>query len=132
MSEQAMFCGIGKIPKGKVRGTPEYCVQARQVRYYGLKVIDEKFLHTKRRHSLIKEQLKLKRIEDNAKMLIREVRNLKLILEDEGAKPSLQKKAQKKFNKLLLERDKLVKQLKQQKKIVDEIEKQEKKRSAKK
>jgi hypothetical protein len=124
-----MYCGIGPIPKGKIRATPEYCVQTNQVRYYGLKLIDKDLLKQAKGKttSLIKEQLKLKKIEDNAKILVKDVRNLKVILEDELSKPSQQKKAQKKMDELLVKRDRLVKQLKAQKIVVDAIEKQENK-----
>ena len=124
-----MYCGIGPIPKDKTRGTPEYCVRTNQVRYYGLMQIDKKLLNQAKGKTtdLIKEQLKLKKIEDNAKILIKDVKNLKLVLENEAIKPSQQKKAQKKMDELLIKRDKLVKQLKLQKKIVEMLEKEEKK-----
>ena len=61
-----MYCGIGPIPKDKTRGTPEYCVRTNQVRYYGLMQIDKKLLNQAKGKTtdLIKEQLKLKKIED--------------------------------------------------------------------
>jgi len=64
-----MYCGIGKIPRGKTRGTPEYCVQSNQIRYYGLEKIDKNLLKRAKglTSDLIKEQLKLKKIEDEAK-----------------------------------------------------------------
>src|SRR5258705_207523 len=52
-----MYCGIGKIPKGKVRGTPEYCVQTNQIRYYGLEEIDEKLLKQAKRKRLKRNPL---------------------------------------------------------------------------
>ena len=119
-----MYCGIGPVPKGKVRATPEYCVQTNQVRYYGLELIDKDLLKTAkgRTSSLIKEQIKLKKIADTAKFLIKEVKDLKVILDDQDAKPSQQKRAQKKMDNLLTQRDKLVKQLKLQKIVVEAIE----------
>lgn len=121
------YCGIGKIPKGKELASPEYCIKNNQVRYYGLVAIDPKLLKESnvKTRSLVKEQLKLKKIEDDAKVLIKEVKNLKLILEDKEARPSQQKQAQKRMEQLLAKRDKLVKKLKVQKKIVEEFEQEE-------
>jgi len=122
-----MYCGIGPIPRGKIRGTPEYCIQTNQVRYYGLELIDKKLLKSAKGKSsdIVKEQLKLKKIEDDAKFLIKEVRNIKVITEDRDAKPSQQKRAQKKLDELLVRRDKLVKKLKTQKEVVETLEKEE-------
>ncbi|ANB50765.1 hypothetical protein [Powai lake megavirus] len=127
MSED-MYCGIGKIPKGKIRGTPEYCIEANQVRYYGLKKIDSNLLSMSkgRKTDLVKQQLKLKRIEDDAKILIKEVKNIKLIINDDLARESSRKKARKRMDELLIKRDNLVKRLKKQREFVKQIEKEEK------
>jgi hypothetical protein len=128
-----MYCGVGPIPKGKIRGTPEYCVQTNQVRFYGLEAIDESLLKQAKgkTSNLIKEQLKLKKIEDDAKILIKDVKNVKLILE-ENATPAQQKKAQKKMDDLLVKRDGLIKKLKTQKQVVETLEKEEKRKKASK
>jgi hypothetical protein len=42
MSE--IFCGIGKIPKGKRRGTMMECAQKKQIKLFGLYKIDPKIL----------------------------------------------------------------------------------------
>ncbi len=39
-----VFCGVGNIPKGKKRGSMKECADAGQVRYYGIKKIDEKLV----------------------------------------------------------------------------------------
>ncbi|AEX61856.1 hypothetical protein CE11_00724 [Megavirus courdo11] len=103
MSED-MYCGIGKIPKGKIRGTPEYCIEANQVRYYGLKKIDSNLLSMSkgRKTDLVRQQLKLKRIEDDAKILIKEVKNIKLIINDDLARESSKKKLEKEWTSYLL------------------------------
>ena len=77
MSDDIMFCGLGPVPKGKVRAPPEYCLQKKQVRYYGKVAIDSELLeqYSKKETSLFKEQMKLKKIEDQAKKLIREFTN---------------------------------------------------------
>lgn len=133
-SEKDMYCGIGKIPSGKIRGTPEHCVQTNQIRYYGLELIDEDLLKEAKgkTSSLIKEQLKLKKIEDDAKILIKEVKNLKIILDDDDSKPAHQKKAQKKMDELMVKKETLIKKLKKQKVVVEAIEEQEKQDEKKK
>lgn len=120
-----MYCGIGKIPKGRIRGTAEYCIQTNQVRYYGLEAIDEDLLKQAKGNisDLTKEKLKVKKIEDDAKLLIKEVKNIKIILESDDSKPSQKKNAQKKMDELLEKRDALVKKLKAQSLIVKELEK---------
>ncbi len=39
-----IYCGIGKVPKKQRRGTPEECVEKGQIRYYGLKQIDQRLI----------------------------------------------------------------------------------------
>ena len=36
----SIYCGIGDVPKGKVRGTAEQCLKMNQVRYYGIEQLD--------------------------------------------------------------------------------------------
>ena len=118
------YCGMGPVPKGKVRAPPEYCLKNNQVRYYGIVAIDPELLQTvnKKGTNLIKEQLKLKKIGDDAKILLKEVQNIKIILEDKDAKASQMKRAQKRMDELLAKRDKLVKRLKTQKIVVEAAE----------
>ena len=130
MSDDIMFCGLGTVPKGKVRAPPEYCLQKKQVRYYGKVAIDSELLeqYSKKETSLFKEQMKLKKIEDQAKKLIREVKRLKITLTDDEATNSQIKQAQKRMDAILKQRDKLIKRLKEQKDMVTNLEKEEKKK----
>lgn len=127
------YCGMGPVPKGKIRAPPEYCLKNNQVRYYGIVAIDPELLNTikTKTTNLVKEQLKLKKIEDDAKLLIKEVKNIKIILEDDEAKPAKIKKAQKRMDELLAKRDKLVKKLKAQKAVVEAAEAEEQMQSEK-
>ncbi|QGR54104.1 hypothetical protein [Moumouvirus maliensis] len=126
MSDE-MYCGIGKIPKNKIRGTAEYCLEANQVRYYGLKKIDPDLLSmtTSKKSNLVKEQLKLKRLQDDAKILIKEVKNVDLVLNDDMARESNVKRARKRKDELLVKRDKLVTKIKAQREVVRKLEKRE-------
>lgn len=119
---KGMACGI-KIPKGKIRGTPEYCVQINQVRHYGVVAIDEKTLETAKGKSgdLVKEQLKMKKIESDAKVLLKEFKKLKIIAEEPGATKKEKTSAEKKIGELLVKKNALVKRLNAQKKVVDAL-----------
>jgi hypothetical protein len=123
--KENMYCGIGPVPKGRTRGTPEYCVQTNQVRYYGLVAIDEDLLRQAKGNitDLTKEKLKIKKLEDDAKLLIKDVKNIKIIIESDDSTPSQRKNAQKKMDDLLEKRDKLIKKLKEQSLLVKELEK---------
>lgn len=129
--EKKYYCGWREpVPKGKIRAPVEYCIQNNQIKYYGIVAIDPELLEKYKGTSsdLTKEKLKLKKIEDDAKILIKEVKNIKLILEDDTAKASSTKKAQKRLDELLAKRDKLVKKLKTQKLVVENIEADQKQR----
>lgn len=134
--EKKYYCGVGPVPRGKVRGTPEYCVQTNQVRYYGLVKIDKDLLKTAKGETtdLIKEQLKLKKLEDDARVLIRDAKNLNLIIEDDTIKKSKRKQAREKMKKLMEKREKLIKSIKSQRDYVNELkeEKEKEEKRAKK
>lgn len=134
-----MYCGIGKVPKGKKRGTAKECLNANQVRYYGIEQIDEKYLEKKKEKKLdlTTQKLKLLDLQQKGKKLVNDVKVLNIILDaDEGEVTEAKiKKAQKKKDALLLQRDKLVKQIAAQKKVIErarEMEAEQKKRDAKK
>lgn len=38
------YCGVGKVPKGKRRGSMKQCAEAGQIRYYGIKKVDKRTL----------------------------------------------------------------------------------------
>lgn len=61
------YCSIGKIPKGKVRGSMTDCVKARQVRYYGLKKIDPTLIVSKLSSGPTEKELKDKFLSLRAK-----------------------------------------------------------------
>lgn len=39
-----IFCGVGKVPNGKRRGTMQECFEKNQVRYWGVKKVDSRIL----------------------------------------------------------------------------------------
>lgn len=46
MPSNKIYCGVGTIPKGKHRGSMKECIDAGQVRYYGVKKADPKLVET--------------------------------------------------------------------------------------
>jgi hypothetical protein len=44
MAKDIAYCGIGRIPSTKRRGSMKECAQKNQVRYYGIKKIDTTML----------------------------------------------------------------------------------------
>ena len=124
MSKQK-YCGIREVPNGKQLGSPEHCLKTNQVRYYGIKKIDKNLLNNakniKKKINPIKEQLKLKKIQDDARFLLREFKKTRLILEAATSTVYEKKMAQKKIEAILKRKDVLRKRLTAQKKIVDAI-----------
>ena len=84
MSDDIYYCGLGPVPKGKKRAPPEYCLQKRQVRYWGVEAIDPELLaqYQKKETSLLKEQMKLKKIEDQAKKLDAQQQQIDMLLKE--------------------------------------------------
>lgn len=117
------YCGIDKVPKGKIRGTARQCLDKNQVRYYGIEEIPEKYLkaksEAKKGNSLQKELLKQKKLEDKAKALIKESKNLNLLLDDDKLTKRKRAALDKKKEALLKRRDKLIAAIKKQKAVVD-------------
>lgn len=123
------YCGIGDVPRGKIRAPVEYCIQHNQVRYYGLVAIDKKLLISAKGKTtdLNKEKIKLAKIKADIKILLKEFSTNKIILEnkDGSQRASDIKKAKAKRILLLQRRDKLKKQYNTQAKVVENLEKEE-------
>jgi hypothetical protein len=49
-----IFCGVGPVPKGKRRGTMKECVEQGQIRYYGIKKVDQRLLENALKEKKIK------------------------------------------------------------------------------
>lgn len=122
MANNDIFCGIGNIPKGKKLGTALECLQAKQVRRYGVEKIDPRLLEEnkeKANNNLVKENLKLLKIKTEAKLLIKDLGTQKLIIETKDSTEKQKEKARKRIAELLLKRNNIIKRLKAQQKKVD-------------
>lgn len=116
-----MYCGIEKVPKGKERGTIEFCAKKKQIRYYGLKKINKDQLLKKnnKNDERVKESLKYNKLNDDAKVLVKDYKNLKVKYEINPLKTT-----KKKIDDLLKKRDKLLIKIKKQKKVVKKLNKE--------
>lgn len=121
------FCGIGKVPKGKERGTMEQCLQQGQVRYYGLVKIDPKVIENNNKKKKIKnlqeEEFKLKNLETKAKKLVRDIKFQRIILNNNESPEKKKKAATRELKILFKQRDNLIKNLKNQSKKVKDMQK---------
>ena len=94
-----MYCGIGNVPKGKVRGTAEHCMGANQVRYYGIEKIDKKLLNQRKDgiQSVAKERYKLSNLIADTKQANRKGFMMLNIINSEKSTEKRKKAAQKKY-----------------------------------
>jgi hypothetical protein len=122
--EKKYYCGMGAVPKNKIRAPPEYCLKHNQVRYYGIVAIDPELLekYKKKGPNLLTEQIKLKKYEDQGRKLVRDMEKVKTELQDEKTTESRRKRVIKKQNDLYKLRDKLKEQLKYQRETVTLLE----------
>lgn len=122
VDESKYYCGMGPVPKGKIRAPPEYCIRTRQVRYYGIVAIDPDLLNNIKPNNLLKEQFKLRKLQDQARTIIKKASILKIIIDDPDENPAKIKKSQKKMDTLLKNKEDLIKKIKAQMKIVKNLE----------
>jgi hypothetical protein len=124
---ESFYCGAGPVPKGKVRGSAEYCYQNNQVRYWGLHKIDKSIIEAaqqvKKEVDLNTERAKRLRMRDAMKKLINEVIMVNLQMDAEGVRESELKKLRKKKQDIVERRNKLLKKIEKQDKVLKSIEK---------
>lgn len=129
--EKKYYCGIGPIPRGQKRGSAAYCIRNNQVRYYGLEEITEKQINKYKGTSndLQKEEIKLKKLEYDAMGIVREAKNVKFAMEQDGLSNKKRDSLEKKLDELREKRDKIKIKLTRQRDVVATIkEDQEKSR----
>lgn len=127
-----MYCGINKVPKGKKRGTAKECAKANQIRYYGIEQIDPDLLKKKKKKlDFEEEKLKLLTLNQKGKKIVNEYKKQKIILDNPNGKAAAIKAANKKIESLLKQRDTLLKKMKAQKKIVNQLSEENKEAKAK-
>ena len=120
------FCGAGPPPRGKVRAPLEYCLKNNQIRYYGIVAIDPALLiKTPKGMDLNRQKIKLRDIQADAKMLINQAKKLKIIIDDPRSTQSELKRARKKMDGFMKQRDELIKKLKKQEKVIQDLEESE-------
>lgn len=70
----------------------------------------------------LREQIKLKKIEEEARMLIDEISDTKIMLDNNNITKTQRGKAFLKMEDLMFKKDGLIKKLKTQKNVIEEIE----------
>lgn len=125
-SNSKFFCGYGPVPRGKERGTPEQCVAANQIRYYGFVKIDPRLMETMKTSDLVKEQMALKKLEGDGQLIIKNHKRIKMLLSIHEPGTKKHKAAEKQLDDLLKKRDKLLVKIRTQKKVVENAEKEHK------
>lgn len=126
MSKNNIFCGIGNTPKGKKLGTAKQCLRANQVRRYGIEKIDPKLLlkkDSRSKNNLVKEQLKLMKLETRAKLLIKNINEQKFIINSDQSTKKQKDSARKKGRELMKTKNILVKKISTQQNVVKSIDK---------
>lgn len=122
-----IYCGVQKVPKGKHLGTAKQCAKARQIRYYGLSKVNRKILEEEvdEEELLQKEELKRLKLGHQAKKLIKEYKSneLKKELAEESGNKRNYREANKRLGELDIQKRKLIKQIKQQNKVITNLEK---------
>lgn len=134
------YCGISNPPKGKVRGSVEYCVNHNQVRYYGIEAVKKKdLIKTSKTPSIDKERIKLQKIGLDIDDLVKAFAKVKRVLDDPKSTRAQLKSANKKKEALLKKKEVIRKKYQTQRNYVlqlaDEekkLEKEKKKQKAKK
>ena len=123
MGEEGMYCGIKKVPSGKARGTPRYCAETKQVRYYGVEPIDPEILKITRigRELLQHEALRLRKMENTARALIQQFDTIKYMLERKTVADRERKKYKRMLEALGAKKKRLAERLRKQQAKVKEI-----------
>ena len=94
-----IFCGVGKVPSGKRRGTMLECFEKKQVRYWGVKKIDSRILNNYNKSDAIAET-KTKLLLDAAKISGRIKRLQRELENDKNTKSEIENiKKEIKLNK---------------------------------
>lgn len=123
-----MYCGINKIPKGKVLGTEDYCLANGQVRHYGRKSIENKKIEERQKISkflhknLAKEQVTLRGYEIVAEKLLRDYKTVVGIINNKKSTDKDIARAEKLKEKYIDARKKLIQKHKVKSELIKNIE----------
>jgi hypothetical protein len=64
-----IFCGIGDVPKGKKRGSMAQCAEMGQIRYYGVKKVDQKLISSVIKDKKTRSSLKKTTVDKKLELL---------------------------------------------------------------
>ncbi len=126
------YCGIGKVPNGKVLAPPEWCLANGQARYWGVKAIDPKLLEKMSNEKKIRvrtlkgEQTKMLKISFEIELLLKKYNANKRVLENPKSTNVQIKKAEKQEKIIIKNKDVLLKKVEKQSKIIERLKREEK------
>lgn len=123
ITKASPYCGIGKIPRGKRRGTPNECFNSKQIRYWGIaRAPSDLFIqHEDIGVILQRESLKLNNLLSRAKKLVSEIKRINIQLENKKLSKGKTKTIESAKAKSLKIRDRLIKEIKKQKQVVSNL-----------
>jgi len=123
-SKDEIYCGVGDVPKGMRRGTPEECINKNQIRYYGLVAIDPSLIEaTKKKLDYDKEMVKFQIMKIQIDGFRKKALKLMRILDSDKTKEKDKKVAQKEIDKMKKQKDVLLKRFEDQERLVAELKK---------
>lgn len=111
------YCGIGKIPKGKHRGSMVECAELGKISYYGIKKIDARLLENCQQQKANSKDNSLQNLRNKQANLIGKIKGLARKFKEEDnitEKKKLKTLAEKANNELTLVKTKLLKLTKEQ------------------
>lgn len=124
-----VYCGAGKIPKNKVRGTRVYCAKIGQVRYHGIEGMGHdayyEILKEKKRPNLGVELRKLFRINLQAEKINKKLTTLQALIKSRNSTTKADRdRYRKKILKMMPAINKVIERGEKQQKIVDKLKKE--------
>ena len=101
-SKDGRYCGIGNPTKKNKRATAEFCLDKKQVRYYGVVPVSASLLlkNSDKKLDLVTEQLKYRTMIDKRTIMLKKYLNAKVIAENDDEKPSKRATAKKEIAEL--------------------------------
>lgn len=121
-----MYCGAkDPPPNGMRRATLKECIAKKQIRYYGVKMMDPELLKKinseANKLTYMGEFMKYNKMINRGKKLLNDIKTVKLIIEKSPLTVKEEKRYNKKLYTLLKRRDVLVDKLKKQKELLEQL-----------
>lgn len=121
-----VYYGARPVPPGKRRGTLQEALNANQIRYYGAVAIPKEQLNKpvkkkKKEKDLVTEQLKLRRYQQEIKILIQEAQTINVTRRDPNASAKKKAAANKKMANIKKRKEAALARIAKQRAIVEKL-----------